>query len=67
MILNGIHLTNRDISPLSASAPYSLYRRSGFTTHSTVGFESLVLLKDGSILKASLDFIPHVILGFGAV
>jgi hypothetical protein len=67
MILNGIHLTNIDISRFSASTPYSLYRRSGFTTHSTVGFESLALLKDGAILKASLDFILHGILGLAAV
>ncbi len=67
MILNEIHLTNIDSSPLSVSAPLFSLPAERFTTHSTVDFESLVLLKDGAILKASLDFIPHVIFGFAAV
>ena len=39
----------------------------GFTTYSTFGFESLALLKDGAILKASLNIILHVLLGLIAV
>ena len=39
----------------------------GFTTYSTFGFESLALLKDGAILKASANIILHVLLGLSAV
>ena len=39
----------------------------GFTTYSTFGFESLALIKDGAILKASANFILHVFLGLSAV
>ena len=39
----------------------------GFTTYSTFGFESLVLLKDGAMLKASANIIIHVFLGLAAV
>ncbi len=39
----------------------------GFTTYSTFGFESLALLKDGAILKASVNIILHVFLGLSAV
>ena len=39
----------------------------GFTTYSTFGFESLALLKDGAILKASANIILHVFLGLTAV
>jgi CrcB protein len=39
----------------------------GFTTYSTFGFESLALLKDGAILKASANIILHVFVGLAAV
>ena len=39
----------------------------GFTTYSTFGFESLALLKDGAMLKASANIILHVFLGLFAV
>lgn len=39
----------------------------GFTTYSTFGFESLALLKDGAMLKASANIIIHVFLGLAAV
>jgi len=39
----------------------------GFTTYSTFGFESLVLLKDGAMLKASANIIIHVFVGLAAV
>ena len=39
----------------------------GFTTYSTFGFESLTLLKDGAILKASANIILHVFVGLAAV
>ena len=39
----------------------------GFTTFSTFGFESLALLKDGAILKASANILLHVFLGLAAV
>lgn len=39
----------------------------GFTTFSTFGFESLALLKDGNILKASANIGLHVFLGLAAV
>lgn len=39
----------------------------GFTTYSTFGFESLALLKDGAMLKASANIIIHVVVGLAAV
>lgn len=39
----------------------------GFTTYSTFGFESLALLKDGAIFKASANIIIHVFVGLAAV
>jgi CrcB protein len=39
----------------------------GFTTFSTFGFESLALLKDGAILKASANIFLHVFVGLAAV
>jgi CrcB protein len=39
----------------------------GFTTYSTFGFESLALLKDGAMLKASANIIIHVFVGLAAV
>ncbi len=39
----------------------------GFTTYSTFGFESLVLLKDGAMLKASANIIIHIFVGLAAV
>lgn len=39
----------------------------GFTTFSTFGFESLALLKDGAMLKASANIIIHVFVGLAAV
>ena len=39
----------------------------GFTTYSTFGLESLVLLKDGAMLKASANIIIHVFVGLAAV
>ncbi|MDR4494442.1 MAG: fluoride efflux transporter CrcB [Nitrospirales bacterium] len=39
----------------------------GFTTYSTFGFESLALLKDGAILKASVNILLHVFIGLAAV
>jgi CrcB protein len=39
----------------------------GFTTYSTFGFESLALLKDGAMLKASANIIMHVVVGLAAV
>ena len=39
----------------------------GFTTYSTFGFESLALLKDGAILKASANIFLHVFVGLAAV
>ena len=39
----------------------------GFTTYSTFGFESLALIKDGAILKASTNIILHVFVGLAAV
>jgi CrcB protein len=39
----------------------------GFTTYSTFGFESLALLKDGAMLKASANVILHVFVGLAAV
>ncbi|GJL61128.1 MAG: putative fluoride ion transporter CrcB [Nitrospirales bacterium] len=39
----------------------------GFTTYSTFGFESLALLKDGAMLKASTNIIIHVFVGLAAV
>jgi len=39
----------------------------GFTTYSTFGFESLALIKDGVLLKASANIILHVFLGLFAV
>ncbi len=38
----------------------------GFTTYSTFGFESLALLKDGAILKASTNIFLHVFIGLTA-
>ena len=49
------------------SAPYSLYRRGGFTTPSTVGIKSLALLKDRAMLKAPLNIILHINVGLAAV
>lgn len=39
----------------------------GFTTYSTFGFESLALLKDGAMLKASANILIHVFVGLAAV
>ena len=39
----------------------------GFTTYSTFGFESLALLKDGAMLKASANILLHVFVGLAAV
>lgn len=39
----------------------------GFTTYSTFGFESLELLKDGAMLKASANILLHVFVGLAAV
>jgi CrcB protein len=39
----------------------------GFTTYSTFGFESLALLKDGAMLKATANIIIHVFVGLAAV
>jgi CrcB protein len=39
----------------------------GFTTYSTFGFESLALLKDGAMLKASINILLHVFVGLAAV
>ncbi len=39
----------------------------GFTTYSTFGFESLALIKDGAILKASANIFLHVFVGLAAV
>lgn len=39
----------------------------GFTTYSTFGFESLALLKDGAMFKASANIIIHVFVGLAAV
>ena len=39
----------------------------GFTTYSTFGFESLALIKDGALLKASANILLHVFLGLCAV
>ncbi|MCA9500822.1 MAG: fluoride efflux transporter CrcB, partial [Nitrospira sp.] len=39
----------------------------GFTTYSTFGFESLALLKDGAMLKASANIIIHIFVGLAAV
>lgn len=39
----------------------------GFTTYSTFGLESLALLKDGAMLKASANIIIHVFVGLAAV
>ena len=39
----------------------------GFTTYSTFGFESLALLKDGAMLKASTNILLHVFVGLAAV
>jgi CrcB protein len=39
----------------------------GFTTYSTFGFESLDLLKDGAIFRASANILLHVLLGLSAV
>ena len=39
----------------------------GFTTYSTFGFESLALLKDGALLKASANILLHVFIGLMAV
>jgi CrcB protein len=39
----------------------------GFTTYSTFGFESLALLKDGAMLKASANIIIHVFVGLAAI
>jgi fluoride exporter len=39
----------------------------GFTTYSTFGFESLALLKDGAMLKASANIFIHVFVGLAAV
>jgi CrcB protein len=39
----------------------------GFTTYSTFGFESLALLKDGAILKASSNIVLHIFVGLTAV
>jgi fluoride exporter len=39
----------------------------GFTTYSTFGFESLALLKDGAMLKASANIILHIFVGLAAV
>ena len=39
----------------------------GFTTYSTFGFESLALLKDGAILRATTNIFLHVLVGLAAV
>ncbi|MDH5426970.1 MAG: fluoride efflux transporter CrcB [Nitrospirota bacterium] len=39
----------------------------GFTTYSTFAFESLALLKDGAILKASTNIFLHVFVGLAGV
>ncbi len=39
----------------------------GFTTYSTFAIESLLLLKEGDILKAALNILLHVIFGLVAV
>lgn len=39
----------------------------GYTTFSTFGYESLVLLRDGSSLLAAANVIGHVVLGLAAV
>ncbi len=39
----------------------------GFTTYSTFGFESLILLKDGEFFKTSANILLHVFVGLSAV
>jgi CrcB protein len=39
----------------------------GFTTYSTFGFESLALMKDDALLKASANIFLHVFVGLAAV
>jgi CrcB protein len=39
----------------------------GITTYSTFGFEAMVLLKDGAMLKASLNIILHIIVSLATV
>ena len=39
----------------------------GFTTYSTFGFESLMLLKDGEFFKTSANILLHVFVGLSAV
>jgi CrcB protein len=68
MILNGIHLTNIDISPYLHHLLFLFIGvLGGFTTYSTFGFEAMVLLKDGAMLKASLDIILHIIVSLATV
>jgi CrcB protein len=38
----------------------------GFTTFSTFAFESISLMQDAEILKAMLNTVAQVVLGFGA-
>ena len=39
----------------------------GFTTYSTFGFESIALLRDGAMLKASLNIFLHIVVGLASV
>lgn len=39
----------------------------GFTTFSTFGFETLMLLRDADFMRAGANIIGHLIVGLGAV
>lgn len=64
MILNGIHLTNIDISPYLHQLLFLFIGvLDRFTTYSTYGFEPMVLLKGrGAMVTASLNILLHIII-----
>ena len=39
----------------------------GFTTYSAFGYQTLTLMRDGSLLFAFLNVAAHIVFGFGAV
>ena len=56
----------RSIIPVNLRSLLAIGFLGGYTTFSTLTFESLRLVEDGELFKAALSVLGHVVLGLGA-